>query len=131
MEFYMFLIIGIFLVAVFLLGFIICIVEKDFEIFPYALIALIFGIVLIGSSSFLKERTGTVCSVEKVQTSYTQTVIDGEIERVPVYSYLILFQTEDGEYRTFTTIDINYGILKEGDSIAYTLDDTEKIKEGE
>lgn len=129
MLFYMFLIIGILFVILFLTGFIICIVDKDFELFPYVLISLIFGIVLIGSSSFLKERTGTVCSVEKVQTSYTQTVIDGEIEQVPIYSYLILFQTENGEYRTFTTTDVNYGILKEGDSITYTLDNTEKIKE--
>lgn len=131
MLFYIFLILGILFVVLFLTGFIICIVDKDFELFPCVLIPLIFGIVLIGSLSFLKERTGTVCSVEKVQTSYTQTVIDGEIEQVPVYSYLILFQAEDGEYRIFTTTDVNYGILKEGDSITYTLDNTEKIKERE
>lgn len=131
MLFYILLFFGIAFVIVFLIGLIETIMDKDFEDFPYVFILLVFGIIFIASSNLLKEKTGIVCSVEKVQTSYTQTVIDGEIEQIPVYSYLILFQAEDGEYRTFTTTDVNYGILKEGDTITYTLNDTKKIKEGE
>lgn len=129
MLFYIFLVLGFACAIFFLMCLVESIREKDFEILPYMFILLFFTIVLIGGSNFFKEKVGTVCSVEKVQTSYTQTITDGEIEQVPVYSYLILFQTEDGEYRTFTTTNINYGILKEGDSITYTLDSTNKIKE--
>lgn len=129
MLFYVFLILGIFSVIIFLVCLVDSIMEKDFEMLPYAFISLISAVVFIGGSSFLKEKVGIVCSVEKVQTSYTQTIVDREIEQVPIYSYLILFQTENGEYRTFTTTNVNYGILKEGDSITYTLDSTEKIKE--
>ena len=96
---------------------------------PLLFVPLVLGIFFIVASISLKEKVGIVCSVEKVQTSYTQTIIDGEIEQVPIYSYLVLFQTEDGEYRILTTTNIDYGILKEGDSITYTLDGTEKIKE--
>lgn len=97
--------------------------------FPLLFVLLALKIVFIVESISLKEKVGIVCSVEKVQTSYTQMIIDGEIEQVPRYSYLILFQTENGEYRILTTTNVNYGILKEGDSITYTLDGTEKIKE--
>lgn len=65
----------------------------------------------------------------KVQTSYEISGADGEINPIPVYSYMILFKTKEGEYRTFITKDINYGGLKEGDKITYTTDKTEKIKE--
>lgn len=126
---YIFLILGFILVIFFLMCLIYSITEKDFEMLPYAFISLFFIVALIGTSNLLKERVGTVCSVEKVQTSYIQTIKDGEIEQVPIYSYLILFQTEDGKYRTFTTTNVNYGVLKEGDLITYTLDRTEKIKE--
>ena len=129
MLFYVFLILGIFSVIIFLVCLVDSIMEKDFEMLPYAFISLISAVVFIGGSGFLKEKVGIVRSVEKVQTSYAQTIRDGEIEQVPIYSYLILFQTEDGEYRIFTTTDVNYGILKEGDPITYTLDSTEKIKE--
>lgn len=130
MVFYiMILILGIVSVIASLICLVESIKERDCELLPYMFISLFLAIMLfIGSNSF-KEKVGTVCSVEKVQTSYTQTVIDGEIEQVPTYSYLVLFRTEDGEYRTFTTTNVNYGILKEGDSITYTLDSTRKIKE--
>lgn len=127
---YIFLILGFILVIFFLMCLIYSITEKDFEMLPYAFISLFFIVALIGASNLLKEKVGTVCSVEKVQTSYIQTIKEGKIEQVPIYSYLILFQTEDGEYRTFTTTNVNYGVLKEGDPITYTLDSTEKI-EGE
>lgn len=123
------LILGIINVIIFLICLIESIMDKTLKTLPCAFIALFFVIVVIGGLNFFKEKVGIVCSVEKVQTSYTQTIINGEIERVPVYSYLILFQTEDGKYRTFTTTNVNYGILKEGDSITYTIDTTEKIKE--
>lgn len=129
MLFYMFLIIGFVSVIMILICLVESIIEKDFKTLPYEFILLLLAVALVGGSNFFKEKVGTVCSVEKVQTSYTQTIINGEIEQVPVYSYLILFQTEDGEYRTFTTTNINYGVLKEGDSITYTLDGTKKIKE--
>lgn len=123
------LILGIINVIIFLICLIESIMDKTLKTLPCAFIALFFVIVVIGGLNFFKEKVGIVCSVEKVQTSYTQTIINGEIERVPVYSYLILFQTEDGKYRTFTTTNVNYGILKEGDPITYTIDTTEKIKE--
>lgn len=129
MLFYIFLICGVIFAIIFLLGLIACIIEKDFEMLPCLFFPLFLAIIFIIGSVFLEEKVGIVCSVEKVQTSYTQTIKDGEIEQVPVYSYLILFQTEDGEHRTFTTTNVNYGILKEGDSITYTIDSTEKIKE--
>lgn len=129
MLFYIFLIFGIVFLLVFLIGLIEFIKDKDFEILPCVFISLLLTVILIGGSVPFREKAGVVCSVEKVPTSYTQTIRDGEIEQVPVYSYLILFQTEDGEYRTFTTTNINYGILKEGDPITYTIDSTEKIKE--
>lgn len=65
----------------------------------------------------------------KVQTSYEISKVDGEINPIPIYSYMILFKTKEGEYRTFITKDISYGGLKEGDKITYTTDKTEKIKE--
>ena len=129
MLFYMCLGFGIVFLIIFLICLVLSIIGKDFEMLPLLFVPLVLGIVFIVVSISLKEKVGTVCSVEKVQTSYTQMIIDGEIEQVPRYSYLILFQTEDGEYRILTTTNVNYGILKEGDSITYTLDGTEKIKE--
>lgn len=129
MLFFALLIFGIVNVIIFLICLIESIMDKTLKTLPCAFVALFFVIVVIGGLNFFKEKVGIVCSVEKVQTSYTQTIRDGEIERVPVYSYLILFQTEDGKYRTFTTTNVNYGILKEGDPITYTIDSTEKIKE--
>lgn len=129
MLFYIFLILGIAPTILFLICVVEFIMKKDFEILPYAVIPLLVAIVFIGGSIPFKEKVGIICSIEKVPTSYTQTIIDGEIELVPIYSYLILFQTEDGKYRTFTTTNVNYGILKEGDPITYTIDSTEKIKE--
>lgn len=126
MLFYILLILGIIFAIIFLIGLIESIIKKDSEMLPCLFFPLFLATVCIVGSDCLKERVGIVCSVEKVQTSYTQTIIDGEIEQVPVYSYLILFQTEDGKYRTFTTTNINYSILKEGDSITYTLDSTKK-----
>lgn len=129
MLFYICLGFGIVFSIIFLICLVLSIIDKDFEMFPLLFVPLALEIVFIVESISLKEKVGIVCSVEKVQTSYTQTIIDGEIEQVPIYSYLILFQTEDGEYRILTTTNVNYGILKEGDSITYTLDGTEKIKE--
>ena len=129
MLFYICLGFGIVFPIIFLICLVLSIIDKDFEMFPLLFVLLALEIVFIVESISLKEKVGIVCSVEKVQTSYTQTIIDGEIEQVPIYSYLILFQTEDGEYRILTTTNVNYGILKEGDSITYTLDGTEKIKE--
>lgn len=129
MLFYVFLIFGIIFSLVFLICLIEFIKDKDFEILPCVFVSLLLAIILIGGSVPFTEKVGIVCSVEKVPTSYMETIRDGKIERVPTYSYLILFQTEDGEYRTFTTTNVNFGILKEGDSITYTIDTTEKIKE--
>lgn len=129
MLFYICLGFGIIFSIIFLICLVLSIIDKDFEIFPLLFVLLALEIVFIVESISLKEKVGIVCSVEKVQTSYTQMIIDGEIEQVPRYSYLILFQTEDGEYRILTTTNVNYSILKEGDSITYTLDGTEKIKE--
>ena len=129
MLFYICLGFGIVFSIIFLICLVLSIINRDFEMFPFLFVSLALEIVFIVVSISLKEKVGTVCSVEKVQTSYTQMIIDGEIEQVPRYSYLILFQTEDGEYRILTTTNVNYGILKEGDSITYTLDSTEKIKE--
>ena len=129
MLFYICLGFGIVFSIIFLICLVLSIIDRDFEMFPLLFILLALEIVFIVESISLKEKVGIVCSVEKVQTSYTQMIIDGEIEQVPRYSYLILFQTEDGEYRILTTTNVNYGILKEGDPITYTLDGTEKIKE--
>ena len=129
MLFYICLGFGIVFSIIFLICLVLSIIDRDFEMFPLLFVPLALEIVFIVESISLKEKVGIVCSVEKVQTSYTQTIIDGEIEQVPIYSYLVLFQTEDGEYRILTTTNVNYGILKEGDPITYTLDGTEKIKE--
>lgn len=129
MLFYICLGFGIVFSIIFLICLVLFIIDKDFEMFPLLFVLLALEIVFIVESISLKEKVGIVCSVEKVQTSYTQMIIDGEIEQVPRYFYLILFQTENGEYRILTTTNVNYGILKEGDSITYTLDGTEKIKE--
>lgn len=129
MLFYICLGFGIVFSIIFLICLVLSIIDKDSEMFPLLFVLLALEIVFIVESISLKEKVGIVCSVEKVQTSYTQMIIDGEIEQVPRYSYLILFQTENGEYRILTTTNVNYGILKEGDSITYTLDGTEKIKE--
>lgn len=129
MLFYICLGFGIVFSIIFLICLVLSIIDRDFEMLPLLFVPLALEIVFIVESISLKEKVGIVCSVEKVQTSYTQMIIDGEIEQVPRYSYLILFQTEDGEYRILTTTNVNYGILKEGDPITYTLDGTEKIKE--
>lgn len=129
MLFYICLGFGIVFSIIFLICLVLSIIDKDFEMFPLLSVPLALEIVFIVESISLKEKVGIVCRVEKVQTSYTQMIIDGEIEQVPRYSYLILFQTEDGEYRILTTTNVNYDILKEGDPITYTLDGTEKIKE--
>lgn len=66
-------------------------IDKDSEMFPLLFVLLALENVFIVESISLKEKVGIVCRVEKVQTSYTQTIIDGEIKQVPRYSYLILF----------------------------------------
>lgn len=109
--------------------FVASVIEKDPSILPFEIPIVFFIIICFGGVSEVKERTGIVCDVKIVQTDYTHEIIDGEIKQVPVYSYLILFMDEDGKYKTITTDDINYGILKKGDSIVYKDENTKEVGE--
>lgn len=120
--------VGISLIVLFIAIVYISIKEK-MHLFFYGLFIPIIGILMIVVSFDFVNRTGTVCEVVEIQTGYVETIINGEIELVPSYSYQILFLDEDGKYRTFTTTDIHYAVLKEGDSITYTEVDTDRVKE--
>lgn len=104
-------------------------VEEDSDVVPYIIIIGFFATICLAAISDVVERTGTVYSVETVQTGYAHEIVDGEIKQVPVYSYLILFTDEDGRYRTINTKDINYGLLKEGDTIIYKNENTKEVGE--
>lgn len=104
-------------------------VEEDPVVVPFIIIVGFFATICLMAISDVVERTGIVYSVETVQTDYVHEIVDGEIKQVPVYSYLILFTDEDGKYRTITTKDINYGILKEGDTIIYKNGNTKEVNE--
>lgn len=103
------------------------VMEEDPSILLLEILIIPLTIVYFKGVFAFKERTGIVCDVKTVQTDYTHEIIDGEIKQIPVYSYLILFMDEGGKYRTITTDDINYGILKEGDSIVYKNENTKEI----
>lgn len=105
------------------------VMEEDPSILLLEILIVPFTIVCFKGVFAFKERTGIVCDVKIVQTDYTHEIIDGEIKQTPVYSYLILFIDENGKYRTLTTDDIDYGILKEGDSIVYKDENTKEIGE--
>lgn len=128
MLFYICLGLGIIFIIFFIIAVIIAIKEKDASFIPIFLLAPFFGIVLISGSFNLINRTGTVCEVVKVQTGYTEAIVNEEIKLVPFYSYQILFLDEDGKYRVFTTTDIHYAVFKEGDSITYTKRSTDIVK---
>jgi len=49
---------------------------------------------------------------------------EGELVFVPTYCYLIVFEADDGEYRTYTTFEDSY---KEGDIIVYKYNETKSI----
>ena len=87
MLFYMCLGLGIILIIFFIIAVIIAIKEKDTPFVPIYLLAPFFGIVLISGSFNLINRTGTVCEIVKVQTGYTEAIVNEEIELVPFYSY--------------------------------------------
>jgi hypothetical protein len=128
MLFYICLGSGIIFIILFIIAVIIAIKEKDASFIPICFLAPFFGILLISGSFNTINRTGTVCEVVKVQTGYTETIINEEIKLVPFYSYQILFLDEDGKYRVFTTTDIHYAVFKEGDSITYTKRSTDIVK---
>lgn len=104
-------------------------VEEEPAVVPFIIITGFFVTICLMAISDVVERTGTVYSVETVQTGYVHEIVDGEIKQVPVYSYLILFTDEDGRYRTIITENINYGLLKEGDTIIYKNEDTKEVNE--
>lgn len=104
-------------------------IEEDPVVVPFIIITGFFATICLAGMSDVVERTGTVYSVETIQTGYAHGIIDGEIKQVPVYSYLILFTDEDGRYRTIITENINYGLLKEGDTIIYKNEDTKEVNE--
>lgn len=104
-------------------------IEKELSLVPFIIGNFIVLLILCFGIRGTIKKEGTVCNIEKVQTSYEISEVDGEIKPIPIYSYMILFRTKDGEYRILITKDINYGELKEGDKIIYTTDKTEKIKE--
>ena len=128
MLFYICLGSGIIMIILFIIAVIIAIKEKDAAFFPICLLTPFFGILFISGSFNLINRTGTVCEVVKVQTGYTEAIVNEEIKLVPFYSYQILFLDEDGKYRVFTTTDIHYAVFKEGDSITYTKRSTDIVK---
>ena len=128
MLFYIVLGLGIILIIFLIIAVIIAIKEKDASFVPICLVALFLGILLISGSFNLINRTGTVCEVVKVQTGYTEAIVNEEIKLVPSYSYQILFLDDDGKYRVFTTTDIHYAVFKEGDSITYTKRSTDIVK---
>jgi len=123
------LIIAIALILLGLFVFAASVMEEDPSIFLLEILIVPLTVGCLGGVSAFKERTGVVCDVKTVQTDYTHEIIDGEIKQIPVYSYLILFMDEDGKYRTIITDDINYGLLKEGDSIVYSDKDTKEVGE--
>lgn len=128
MLFYMLLGFGIIMITLFIIVVIIAIKEKDTSFFPMCLLPPFLGVLLIIGSFDAIDRTGTVCEVVKVQTGYTEAIVNEEIKLVPFYSYQILFLDDDGKYRVFTTTDIHYAVFKEGDQITYTKVDTDKVK---
>ena len=128
MLFYICLCCGIIMIILFIIAVIIAIKEKDVAFLPICLLAPLMGVLLISGSFNLINRTGTVCEVVKVQTGYTEAIVNEEIKLVPFYSYQILFLDEDGKYRVFTTTDIHYAVFKEGDSITYTKRSTDIVK---
>ena len=128
MLFYIYLGLAIILIIFFIIAVIVAIKEKDASFIPICLLVPFFGIALIIVSFNLIDRTGTVCEVVKVQTGYTEAIVNEEIKLVPSYSYQILFLDDDGKYRVFTTTDIHYAVFKEGDSITYTKISTDKVK---
>ena len=128
MLFYICLGFGIIMIILFIIAVIIAIKEKDAAFFPICLLTPFFGILFISGSFNLINRTGTVCEVVKVQTGYTEAIVNEEIKLVPFYSYQILFLDDDGKYRVFTTTDIHYAVFKEGDSITYTNRSTDIVK---
>ena len=128
MLFYICLGFGIIVIILSIIAVIITIKEKDTSSSPTCLLAPFVGVLLIIVSFNVIDRTGTVCEVVKVQTGYTEAIVNEEIELVPFYSYQILFLDEDGKYRVFTTTDIHYTVLKKGDQITYTKMSTDEVK---
>lgn len=87
--------------------------------------SVVIAVLFFSLSEGNKEREGKVLQVLITQDSCVQSLNEeGELVFVPTYCYLIVFEADDGEYRTYTTFENSY---KEGDIIVYKYNKTKSI----
>jgi len=101
-------------------------ISKSDVTFNYvAGICMVLTVLFWSLSEGNKEREGKVLQVLVTQDSCVQSLNEeGELVFVPTYCYLIVFEADDGEYRTYTTFEDSY---KEGDIIVYKYNETKSI----
>lgn len=99
--------------------------ENDYSFACMTGFFVVIAVLLFGLSGGNEEREGKVLQVLVTQDSCVQSLNEeGELVFVPTYCYLIIFEADDGEYRTYTTFEDNY---KEGDIIVYKYNETKSI----
>lgn len=119
------IVIGVITIILSIIFFIIGLKENDFFFFYITGSLMVMAVLLFCLSEGNKEREGKVLQVLVTQDSCVQSLNEeGELIFVPTYCYLIVFETDDGEYRTYTTFEDTY---KEGDIIIYKYNETESI----
>lgn len=93
---------------------------------------IVIAVLLFGLSGGNEEREGKVLQVLVTQDSCVQSLNEeGELVFVPTYCYLIVFEADDGEYRTMISeLGEDWSHYKEGEMIIYTLGSTFEIEEG-
>lgn len=119
------IILGVVTIILSIIFLIIGLKENDFFFFCITGSLIVMAVLLFSLSGGNKEREGKVLQILVTQDSCVQSLNEeGELVFVPTYCYLIVFEADNGEYRTYTTFENSY---KEGDIIVYKYNETESI----
>lgn len=111
-------------------GIIIMIILKDYSLLPDTVFMTLLAIVLCYLCHEIRPYPGVITDIQMTDGTPVSKVVDGEIEYVTEYQYIILIKTEDGEYRTMTSkLGEDWSHYKEGEMITYTLGSTFEIEE--
>ena len=118
------------LILLIVAGIITMIILQDISLLPETVFMVLLAIVLCYLCHETRPHSGVITDIQMTDGTSVSKVIDGEIEYVTEYQYIILIKTEDGEYRTMTSrLGEDWSHYEEGEMITYTLGSTFEIEE--
>lgn len=119
-----YLVLGVVAIILSIIFLVISLKENDYSFACMTGFFVAIAVLFFSISEGDEEREGKVLQVLVTQDSCVQSLEEGELVFVPTYCYLIVFEADDGEYRTYTTFEDSY---KEGDIIVYKYNETKSI----